>query len=241
MMADLLAQLRRPSVTSPPPRPGQTTRNDLAVLAVVAFTLVLGLGIRYQALNASKRFPLAAGLPTLRYPANWITGQPGTLHFQAINPASVSTFDAQVHVLLRDRRADETLDLARAAWGIRRSDELNQYRELTAEPVTVLGGQAALLTTYAYVADPTRASGATGLPVVVQGQDLIFLHEGKWFVVTVAADATQWAAEQRHFNLIFASLALQPLVTAVLIPAPVTPAATPASTPTATAAKGSAE
>jgi hypothetical protein len=231
MIADLMAQLRRPSPTSPAPQPFQVQRDDLAVFAVVIFALLLGLGIRSQALNASRSFALGNTLPTLRYPAGWITAEPEGLRFQAINPASPSTFDAQLAIAVRDLRADETLDLARAAWGLRRSEEMTNYRELTAEPVTV-DGQPGLLTTYAYVADPARSRGAVGLPVVVQGQDLLFFDDGKLVAVTVAADATEWAAEQDHFALVFDSLQVQPIETDVLAtPTLAIEEATPAATP----------
>jgi hypothetical protein len=238
MIADLVAQLRRPSPTGPTPRPFQVQRDDLAVFAVVLFALFLGLGIRSQALNASRSFALGDELPTLRYPAGWITAEPEGLRFQATNPASASTFDAQVALAVRDLRADETLDLARAAWGLRRSEELTNYRELTAEPVTVLDGQPGLLTTYAYVADPTRPQGASGLPVVVQAQDLLFFDDGRLVAVTLAADAGEWAVERTHFAIVLDSLNVQPIETDVLATPTLTPEET---TPAATPVEGSEE
>lgn len=208
-MAGLVARLRAPSGTSQAPAPGELWRNDLAVLVTVLFVLFLGLGIRNQALTAQRTFALGAGLPVIAYPAGWHTGSTEALHFQAINPASPSTFDARLAVSLQEVRADQTLDLARAAWALRRSQELTLYRELTSEPVTILDGQPALRTRYAFVADPTRAQGATGLPVVVEAEDLLFLAGGRLIVISVAADAAEWEDEVRHFQLAYDSLGLR--------------------------------
>jgi hypothetical protein len=204
-----VARLRAPSPTSQPPAPGELWRNDLAVLVTVLFALFLGLGIRNGALNAHGSFALGEGLPVIAYPAGWHTGSTESLHFQAINPASPSSFDARLTVSLQETRTDQTLDLARVAWALRRSQELMLYRELASEPVTILDGQPALRTRYAFVADPTRAQGATGLPVVVEAEDLIFLNSGQLVVINVAADATEWADEARHFRLIYDSLRLR--------------------------------
>lgn len=209
MIAALVARLRAPSPSNPSPAPGELWRNDLAVLVAVLFALFLGLGIRNGALTAQRSFALGAGLPVIAYPAGWHTGSTEALHFQAINPASPSTFDARLAVSLHEVRASQTLDLARAAWALRRSQELMLYRELSSEPVTILDGQPALRTRYAFVADPTRAQGATGLPVVVEAEDLLFLVGGQLVVVSVAADATEWTNEARHFRLFYDSLRLR--------------------------------
>jgi hypothetical protein len=219
-MNNLIDLLRRPSLTNLPPTRFELRRNDLAVIVVVLLAFVFGLGIRNLALNASKSIALGDDLPTLRYPAGWITGQPEFLHFQAVNPASASTFDAQIDVFLRDLKTEETLDVARASWGLQRGQELLQYRELAADPVTVLNNQPALLTRYAYVADPARESGANGLPVIVEGQDLLFFHGAQLVVITLAADVNDWEAEQRHFQIVLDSLQLQ---TVAAMPVETTP------------------
>jgi hypothetical protein len=227
VMAGFVARLRAPSRTSQPPAPGELWRNDLAVLVTVLFALFLGLGIRNGALTAQRSFALGAGLPTIAYPAGWHTDSTEALHFQAINPASASSFDARLAVSLQEGRSDQSLDLARAAWALRRSQELMFYRELAAEPVTVLDGQPALRTRFAFVADPTRAQGATGLPVVVEAEDLLFLAGDQLVVISVAADATQWREEARHFGLVYDSLKVR-AATDTGPPAPPTPiAATP--------------
>jgi hypothetical protein len=221
MINSLLGTLRKPSITNRPPGAGEIRRNDMAVILVVLFAFFLGLGLRNQATNASRAISLGNDLPTLRYPAGWMTGQPESLLFQATNPTSPSSFKAQVEVHLRNLQAGETLDMARANWGLRRSRELLQYRELNADPVTVLSGLPGLRIRFGYVADPTRESGAIGLPVVVEGQDLLFFHGNKLVVVTLAADAHEWEREQEHFLIVLNSLDVR---TVESEPAIITPA-----------------
>lgn len=209
VLTDLTARLRSPSVTNEPPAPGELRRNDWAVAAVVAFALFLGLGIRQQSISAHRAFALGDGLPTIDYPAGWRTAQPEVGVFRAMDAASPSPFSTQIVVALRESMPDETLDRARAAWGLQRSQQLLLYRELVAEPLTVLDGAPAIRTRYAYVADPTREYGATGLPVVVEGEDLLFFAEGRLVAVSVAADASAWDAAARRFAVVWRSLNVQ--------------------------------
>jgi hypothetical protein len=94
----------------------------------------------------------------------------------------------------------------------------------------VYRNQPALLSTYAYIVDPTRDSGVTDLPVVVEAQEVMFIDDGQFVVVTVAADASQWAEQQRDFQLIFDSMRLRPMPESRPTPtATSVPGATPAS------------
>jgi hypothetical protein len=63
--------------------------------------------------------------------------------------------------------------------------------------------------TYAYVADPSREAGALAPPVVVQGQDLVFIYRDHLITVSVAADSATWDEEAPAFNRVFASLHLR--------------------------------
>ncbi len=98
---------------------------------------------------------------------------------------------------------------ARTAWGMRRSQELSRYRELSADAVSVLDGQPGVLVAYAYIGDPTRLVGADAPPVVADGQDLLFIDNGQLVVVSLAADAAAWEAAQPDFDIVFASLHVQ--------------------------------
>ena len=124
---------------------------------------------------------------------------------------------------------DESLEKARAGRGLNLATTLTGFRELAAEEMMVNRDQSALVSTYAYIVDPTRDTGVTDLPVVVEAQDIMFIDDGQFVVVTVAADASQWAEQQRDFQLILDSLRLRPMPesTADTQPRPA-PAPTPA-------------
>lgn len=216
-MAAFLDSLRKPSITNQPPTPGEQRRNDLLMIVVILFAIFLGAGMRNTANRAMRVFalggPQGGQLPTLSYPASWVEAQSNGVLFRAIDPASPSTFDARVELTARDVKEGETLDQISTSWPLRRTQELDRFRTLSVQAVKGPNDTPALLITYAYIADPTRESGSLGLPVVVKGQDLLFVaNDGigdRLVVATVAADATEWASHSDAFAQIFASLGSQ--------------------------------
>lgn len=206
-----LERLTKPSPTNEAPSAGELRRNDLLVAALIVFAIFLAFGIRNQVLSASTKVRLGENLPRIAYPKQWRTQtSEGTL-LHVIKAGSPSTFDTQMFVTGRPLRTDESLEDARADRGIKLATTLPGFRELEAERMTVQNDQPALISTYAYVADPTRDAGANGLPVVVEAQDIMFLNGGQFLVVTLAADANDWDQELREFAIIKDSLRLKPL------------------------------
>lgn len=212
-MSALLDTLRNPSITNEPPTAAEQRRNDWVVIAVILFAVFLGWGIRNNTLNAVQEFSFEGAIPTITVPASWIKSQGEGVLLRAVDPASRSTFDARVEVTARPLRENEDLNTLNASWPLKRSQELDRFRTLNSRGMMGPNDQPALLITYAYIADPTRESGALGLPVVVKGQDLIFIAgEGasaQLVVVTTAADATQWETEARVFRNIHEHLGIQ--------------------------------
>lgn len=206
-MSSLLMALTKPSVTNEPPSDFEIRRNDLALLITVIFALFLGFGIRNNAVNASRTVELGENLPTVQLPARWITGESEGYIVEARNPRSPSIFDSEVKIATRPLNPDENMVTARSGLSIQRTQELLRYRELSADAVTV-EGEPGILVTYAYIADPTRPSGALAAPVVVQAQDLVFVDpdSSQVVVVTTAADASDWDEEERYFRIVHNSL-----------------------------------
>jgi hypothetical protein len=212
-MSTWLTSLSKPSVTNEPPSEGELRRIDWAVIIAVIFALFLGFGIRNNAIGASRTVELGEGLPSIKVPNNWITGQPEGLLLQARNPRSPSIFNAQLSVMTRSLPSGEDARGARTALALQRSQALLRYRELGVDRVTVDGVEG-LLVTYAYVDDPTRDQGALAPPVVVQAQDLIFPSgENTAIIVTTATDAATWDEEQASIQLIHDSLHMEILET----------------------------
>ena len=203
--------LVKPSPTNAAPTPADIRRIDLAVLGVVLFALFLGLGIRNQTESASTWVSMGRGLPRIAYPATWMPRASDETLVRAVDAGSPSTFDPQMGVTARPQRADETLELARADRTFQFASSQSGYRELEAAQMMVYRDTPALMTTYALIADPTRDSGANGLPVVVQAQDVMFFENGQFIVATVAADANRWDAAQPDFQIIFDSMRLRPM------------------------------
>jgi len=207
-------RLIKPSPTNEPPAPDAQFRNDLAVAVTVLFALFLALGIRSQVYSASKFAALNQDALRIAYPERWVqrsaseTG-PDDAGFRVVNLGSPSTYDSRIEVTSRPLSPDETLELARFERGLKLSGEVSGYRELEAAEMQVLNGLPAIVAVYGFVADPTRDAGATGLPVVVEGQDILFVQDGMLYMVSLHADAAEWEANARDFAIVTDSLRLQ--------------------------------
>jgi hypothetical protein len=214
-MSAWLSTLAKPSITNEPPTEGELSRIDIAMIVTLLFALFLGLGVRNNVVNASRTVALGEGLPSVKVPTNWITGQPEGSLLYASNPRSPSIFNAELNVTTRPLPVGQDIVSVRTGLGLQRSQDLLRYRELDAQAVTVNGAQGVLVT-YAYVADPTREQGAVAPPVVVQAQDLIFPNGNNAMIVTIATDATTWDEEEKAVQLIQDSLNMEILETEVV-------------------------
>lgn len=207
-MALWIDRIIKPSETNATPSSGDQVRNDIAVVVTVLFALLLAFGIRNQVYTASKIATLDDGALRLAYPERWIARQADESAFSAVNLGSPSTYDARIEATSRPLREGESLELARFDRGLKLASSLDGYRELEAAEMRVLNGVPALVATYAYVADPTHGGGAPGLPVVVEGQDVMFVLGDRFYVVALTADATEWETSARDFAVLTDSLRL---------------------------------
>lgn len=199
------------SVTNEPPSPADQRRNDWAMIGLILFALFLAWGVRNNNLNATQELTVDPALPALPVPAGWIQSAPGEeFLLRAVDPDSPSSFDARLEVSTRPLRQDETLDLISISRPLEQTQRLDRFRSLSSAVVELADGEPGLLLTFAYVADPTRDRGALGLPVVVKGQELLFVQaadgEQRLVVVSMAADATEWPEQREAFTGILAAL-----------------------------------
>jgi hypothetical protein len=195
---------------SPPPSRAEIRRNDWVLLAFVGICLLIGAVVGYLSMNQHRTASLGQGLPEVRVPTSWALSQSsadGPLI--ARNPRANSLFKSTIQLHSLPVSGQESLDTLRARNALQRSTSLDFYRELSSERLQMIDNEPALLTTYVSVEDPGRQSGALALPVVVQSQDLLFRHEGQWYLATSSADATIFADEERAFNQALASLGLR--------------------------------
>jgi hypothetical protein len=228
-MANPLSAIWQPSITTEAPTAREIQRNDLALFVTVLLLLLAGWLVRMTVQDQAQTQVLAADLPTILYPSDWVTtGTTDDLLFAARNPASPSTLDSEIRVQALPVREGESLETLRVIMSLRRNQELDRYRELTAERVLVGGAEPGYLVSYAYVADPTSESGIAGLPVVAEGQDLLFGSGNQWLVISTVADAAEWEDARAPFDDLFKHLQVQPAVLQEEIPQ--TTGATPAAT-----------
>lgn len=205
-MSSLIDSIRRPSITNVPPTRSEQRRNDLIMIALILFAILLGWRIGLNARNAVESVSLGGQLPELSYPALWLVDNSDDVFFRALDPRSASAYDARVEVFSRELRENETLDSIGVSWPLRQSERLERFRHLNSQVV----GDSALRISYAFLADPTRASGALGIPVVVRADDLLFVandgSSNRLLVISTAANASHWDAYQNRFERVFASL-----------------------------------
>lgn len=199
-----LSAIWQPSITTEPPTLGETRRNDAVLLAFVVLILLLGWLLRFTVREEVRTVTLREGLPTIIHPEGWVTQTSdaqadSSQWFVATNPASPSTLDSELRVEALPVREGESLETLRVMLSLHRNQELERYRELEARRVLV-GNEPGYLVTYAYIADPTRESGAPGLPVVAEAQDLLFGSGNLWLVITTTADAIDWQSESLPFT-----------------------------------------
>lgn len=237
-MSAFFTSLVKPSPTGAPPTPAEIRRNDVALIVFAVALIAIGWLIGRAAGNRTRTAVLGDGLPAIAYPGDWLKSSPGVaalpapddaagfaagtaaagiaagmseggVLFQARNPISPSAFKSELSATARTVREGEGIEDARAALSLERSRSLDRYRELEVTPVAVLDDQPAVIVTYAYIADPTRDSGAAGLPVVVEAQDLLFRQGNQWVAITFAADAAHFVDEARAFAVTLDSLNYQ--------------------------------
>jgi hypothetical protein len=213
-MSTLINQLRTPSITNVPPTAQEQRRNDLYVIGTIVIAILLGWLIRNSTVNAVREYTFEGNVPAIVLPADWISSQTQEgLLLQASDPNSPSTFSGLVEVSARPLREGEDLTVLNATWPLKRSQELDRFRTLSSRSMIAPNGEPAQLITYAYIADPTRESGALGMPVVVRGQDLLMLvgegAERQLVVITTAADAVDWEREALIFERLYDDLGVR--------------------------------
>lgn len=202
-------RLIKPSPTNAPPSPGEQVRNDLAVAATVLFALILALGVRNQVYSAARYATLNDGRLRIAYPERWVLREQDDAGFTAVHLASPSAYDTRAEVSSRPLRNGETLERARFERSLQLASELTAYRELESVAMQALDGAPAIVTTYGFVADPMRELGAIDLPVVVEAQDIQFVHDGWVYVISLRADAAHWESAARSFAVVRNSIRLR--------------------------------
>lgn len=182
------------------------------VWAWVVLLLAIGLGIKMSVMGRLTRAEESGVV--LNYPAGWtwMETTDSTQLLYVADPFASAGFPTGVEVrevpLSTVGRNLEQLSDIGLAWSTHHGRELLAYRALNVTPVTV-NGREALALGYAYVPAPGQGAQSSGLPVVVQAQDLLFKQGDQLLIVTFAAEATRYAELTATWQAIQSSIQIQ--------------------------------
>ncbi len=203
----ILEDENAPSPPSTSPEPARLSRTQLwsSWLAIGATIMALLAGMWMHG-RQLKRMALyedpAAGISAY-YPAGWLLDTEGDYVFRVRDPAAApfnTTLQVSVIPVGPDATARNVLD----SITLRRSLSLSAYRVLGVEPVEYPTGEAALMR-YVYVSEEINPF-LESHPVVVMGEDAVFLKGDQAIVVTYRAWADGFERQRFRFEQFLANL-----------------------------------
>jgi hypothetical protein len=91
---------------------------------------------------------------------------------------------------------------------VRRAAQLASYKTLDTVPVVLPDGSPATQLSYAYAIAENNPS-LKGVPLIVNGIDVIVISRGQTIVITFVSDAQQFERNRRYFDDFLRRLALK--------------------------------
>ena len=177
-------------------------------IVVVTVLLAIGLGWALTAGLSSQTTNLSLDGLSLRYPSGWVRDDVaaaeegyalGALGLEASQPR------VAVGILVElDPAAPVSLDELVAMRGFAQAANKELYRVLSSESAKV-GNADGVAVSYGYVENSSGSPHLSDLPVVIEGVDCIVPHEGKVYVISLEAAATDFAKQQKAFDRILRS------------------------------------
>ncbi len=174
---------------------GRRDEPEWVVLATVGLALLAGLILQFSVLGRTET--ATAGQIALSYPAGWTRAgdRAAVLSFADTNQGGLFPPTVAVREVPRADVFPGEASLADvgAAWSLTRGERLESYRVLDVQPTTV-NGREAVDVEYAYVSDGRLGSmgGSAGLPAVMHAIDTIVASGDKLYVLTVAAENSDY-------------------------------------------------
>jgi len=177
------------------------------VWSLVILMLVVGLLVRNGVEGRTQSF--SANGVSLRYPDTWTNRTETGQLFYAADFLSSAQFPTavmvrQVPVAEVGRNLTTLSDIA-MAWSTRQGRDLLAYRTINVEQTTV-DGQEAVRVEYAYV--PQATTGGS-VPVVALAQGFLIRQGDTLTIITLAANANLFEAENGTWQAILASIDVQ--------------------------------
>jgi len=181
------------------------------VWALVAAMLIIGLLVR--TVFVARTVEATAGNLSVAYPADWVgmtTDDPYDVLARS-EPLLSDPFPANVRItqmpVTEVSTTADSLDDFALKWSDRQTEDLEGYRVLSIEPVSMQGTDAAQIN-YAYIAEPLLG-GPSAMPVVARGQDILIRQDATLTVVRFVADADAYDGLAATWQRILGSLKMQ--------------------------------
>jgi len=176
---------------------------------VATVLVAVGLGWALTAGLSLQTASLSLDGLSLGYPSGWVRDDAtaaeegytlGALGLEASRPR------VAVGILVDlDPAAPVSLDELVAMRGFAQAANKEMYRVLSSKMAKV-GNANGVAVTYGYVEDSGDSPHLSNLPVVIEGVDYLVPHEGKVYVISLEAAATDFAKQQRAFDRIVKSV-----------------------------------
>lgn len=178
-------------------------------IVVVIVIVALALGYALIALVAGQTMNVTLDDLSLRYPVDWMRDDQKALEEgYELYVAGLSASQPRLAVgVLRelDPAAPVSLDELVAQRGFSEAATKEMYRVLASEQATV-GGKAGVVITYGYAKDSANSPHLSSLPIVMEGSDYLVPHEGKVYLISLEAAASDFEASKKIFERILRSV-----------------------------------
>ena len=168
---------------------------------LVWLTVGLALLLGYLLLNmiAGQTRAATAGAMTLNYPSTWVPVQSEGAAFSASDRLNGGPFAPTVTLYEMPRtdllRFEGGVEEAAANWTLRKQDDLVGYRLLNVTPVE---GRDMLRVDSVYLKD--AALGASGIPALMRGIDLIRLSGETFYIMSYSVENDQYDSHKGQLD-----------------------------------------
>jgi len=171
------------------------------IFALVGF--VIAVNLRDGTLNATTLYVNSQAGITAEYPQNWLIDEAGNYIFR-VRDVSQPGFNTTIQVAARPVSSSTTTRNILDALTLERSQTLG-YTVLSEEAYILPDESTGIAMSYTYVvADPNPF--LQGVPIVVEGQDILTIKRGQAIIISFLSDATTFEDNLYILNRFMSSL-----------------------------------
>ncbi len=166
--------------------------------------VVIGINLRDAALTATSLYVNSQVGISAQYPVNWLIDEAGSYVFRVRDVARAG-FNTTIQVATRPVSPATSTRNVLDDLNLNRAQTLAAYEVLAEESFTLPNEVAATAMTYTFV-DTQDNPFLQGIPVVVQGLDILTLRGGQALIITFLADAADFEALMPVFEQFISNL-----------------------------------